>query len=65
MTAEDAGRARTPRKVCLTFELIGMTDRDPWEWGDAIARNLRAEFNEQGAEFGPVDVACTEVADVE
>lgn len=52
-----------PRSVTITITITGKTDRDPWEWGECIARSLRAEFAEGGSEFGPVDVQCVDVED--
>lgn len=51
---------KEPREVTITITIAGRTDRDPWEWGEAIARSLRAEMAEYGSEFGPVDVQCVD-----
>lgn len=46
-----------PRNVRLTIEITGPTDRDMWEWGDCIARSLKAEFTH---DFGPIEVECVD-----
>lgn len=54
---------RKRRRVRISLEVIGITDRDAWEWGDAIARSLKTDFAEGGEEFGPVAVQCVDVED--
>lgn len=44
-------------RVRMTIEVEATTDREPFEWGDAIARGLRADMN---GEFGPVEVECVD-----
>ena len=51
------------RMVRISIEVLGATDRDAWEWGDAIARSLRTDFKEGGEDFGPVAVQCFDVED--
>jgi hypothetical protein len=51
------------RLVRLSIEVVGVTDRDAWEWGDAIARSLKTDFAEGGEDFGPVAVQCFDVED--
>ncbi len=47
------------RLVKITIVVIGQSDRDPWEWGDAIARSLKDDFDrEESTPFGPVTVNC-------
>jgi len=53
------------REVSVTIIVTGKTDRDAWDWGDAIARSLKADFVEDGEDYGPVDVACVYVEDEE
>ncbi len=57
-------RDKKSRLVSITIKILGQTDRDGWEWGDAIARNLKAEFQDGGEEFGPVTVMCSDVEEV-
>lgn len=51
------------RPVRITLEIVGVTDRDAWEWGDGLARALTSECAAGGEEFGPVIVECVEVDD--
>ena len=54
---------RRVRYVRIMIEVVGKTDRDAWEWGDAIARSLAAEFRDGGEEFGSIAVQCFDVED--
>lgn len=51
----------TKRLVRITLEVIAETDRDAWEWGDAIARSLRDEIETPDGWF--VAVECVDVED--
>lgn len=51
-----------PQKMRITLEVVGVTDRNGWEWGDGLARHLKSELNELDAEaFGPIAVECVDV----
>ena len=56
-------RVNKKRWVRITIEVVGQTDRDAWEWGDAIARSLKDDFVKDGEDFGPVAVQCFDVED--
>jgi hypothetical protein len=50
------------RPVRILISVVGLTDRDGWEWGDGIATTLEALLNEDGnAAFGPVTVCCEDI----
>lgn len=49
------------RKVRVVLEVIALTDREEWEYGEALARAFNTELNEDyNATFGPITVECTE-----
>jgi hypothetical protein len=48
--------------VRITLEVVGPTDRDGWEWGEAIARFLAHEFVTD-TNLGFVAVQCLDVED--
>jgi len=52
----------TKRLVRLTLEVLGETDREGWDWGEAIARTLRTEIADDG-EGWFVAVQCLDVED--
>lgn len=53
----------TLRRVQITLIVVGVTDRDPWEWGEELARFLQNELHEY-SENSAVVVECVDVEKV-
>ena len=52
-----------PRMVRITIEIVGSTDRDAWEQGDAIARVIKDDFSDFAVECVDVEDPAREPID--
>lgn len=49
------------QNVKMTIKIVGRSDRNAWEWGEAIARSLHGDLNtEDNATFGSIAVECVD-----
>ncbi len=53
------------RQVRILLEVVAMTDREPWEWGEGLAKFLEGEIDNGEPTFGPVTVRCDDADYVE
>jgi len=48
------------QRVRIFLEIVGDTDRSPWEWGEGLARQFQSDIREYPENSG-VTVECVDV----